>query len=72
MWIREPCNGGPFGCADKPAEKHYWLICCEIKILFWLKNKLKSTDYKPDEQDRCLLFAWTEFHMAHGTTGECP
>jgi hypothetical protein len=24
----------PFGCADKPAEKHCWLICCERKILF--------------------------------------
>jgi glutamate 5-kinase len=21
----------PFGCADKPAEKHCWLICCERK-----------------------------------------
>jgi hypothetical protein len=28
---------GPFGCADKPAEKHCWLICCERKILFRLK-----------------------------------
>jgi hypothetical protein len=25
------------------------LICCERKTLFRLKNKLKSTDYKPDE-----------------------
>jgi hypothetical protein len=41
----------PFGCADKPAEKHCRLICCERKILFRLKkNKLKKTDYKPDEQ----------------------
>jgi hypothetical protein len=38
-----------FGCDDKLAEKHCWLICCERKILFWQKNKLKSTDYKPDE-----------------------
>jgi hypothetical protein len=29
--------------------KHCWLICCERKTLFRLKNKLKSTDYKPDE-----------------------
>jgi hypothetical protein len=39
----------PFGYADKPAEKHYWLIYCERKTLFWLKNKLKSMDYKPNE-----------------------
>jgi hypothetical protein len=38
-----------FGCADKPAEKHRSLICCERKILFRLKNKLKKTDYKQDE-----------------------
>jgi hypothetical protein len=31
-------NFGPFGCADKPAEKHSWLICCERKILFRLKK----------------------------------
>jgi hypothetical protein len=43
----------PFGCADKPAEKHCWLICCERKILFQLKkNKLKKMNYKPDEQGR--------------------
>jgi hypothetical protein len=41
---------GSFSCADKPAKKHCWLICCERKILFRLKkNKLKKTDYKPDE-----------------------
>jgi hypothetical protein len=40
----------PFGWADKPAEKYCWLICCERKILFRLKNKLKKTDYKPGEQ----------------------
>jgi hypothetical protein len=40
-----------FGCADKPTEKHCWLICYERKTLFWLKNKLKSSDYKPDEQN---------------------
>jgi hypothetical protein len=33
----------PFGCADKPAEKHCWLIYCERKILFRLK--------KQDEKD---------------------
>jgi hypothetical protein len=40
----------PFGWADKPAKKRCWLICCERKILFRLKNKLKKTDNKPDEQ----------------------
>jgi hypothetical protein len=49
----------PFGYADKQVKKHYWLICCERKILFQLKNKLKSTDYKPDEQDQCSV--WTEW-----------
>jgi hypothetical protein len=39
----------PFGWNYKPAEKHYWLIFCERKILFRLKNKLNKTDYKPDE-----------------------
>jgi hypothetical protein len=34
----------PFGCADKPAEKHCWLICCERKILFWLKKKQAEKD----------------------------
>jgi hypothetical protein len=28
----------PFGWADKPAEKHCWLICCERKMLFRLKK----------------------------------
>jgi hypothetical protein len=28
----------PFGCADKPVEKHCWLIYCERKILFRLKK----------------------------------
>jgi hypothetical protein len=28
-----------FGCADKPGEKHRWLICCERKTLFQLKKK---------------------------------
>jgi hypothetical protein len=41
----------PFGWNYKPAEKHCWLIFCERKILFWLKNKLNKTDYKPDEHD---------------------
>jgi hypothetical protein len=45
-----------FGCADKPAEKHYWLICCERKILFRLKkNKLKKTDYKLNKQGQCIF-----------------
>jgi hypothetical protein len=41
----------PFGCADKPAEKHGWLICCERKILFRLKKQAEKTNYKPDEHD---------------------
>jgi Uri superfamily endonuclease len=32
----------PFGCADKPAEKHYWLIYCERKILFQLKKQAEK------------------------------
>jgi hypothetical protein len=43
---------GPFGCVNKPAEKHRWLICCERKTMFRLKNKLKSTDYKSDEYNQ--------------------
>jgi hypothetical protein len=31
-----------FGCADKPAEKHCWLICCERKILFRLKKQAEK------------------------------
>jgi hypothetical protein len=34
----------PFGCADKPAEKHCWLNCCERKILFRLKKKQAEKD----------------------------
>jgi hypothetical protein len=45
-----PITMASFGCADKPAEKHCWLICCERKTLLRLKNKLKKTDYKSDEQ----------------------
>jgi hypothetical protein len=33
---------GPFGWADKPAEKHGWLICCERKILFQLKKQAEK------------------------------
>jgi hypothetical protein len=32
----------PFGYADKPAEKHCWLICCERKILFRLKEQAEK------------------------------
>jgi hypothetical protein len=28
----------PFGCADKPAKKHHWLIYWKRKMLFRLKN----------------------------------
>jgi hypothetical protein len=31
-----------FGWADKPAEKHCWLICCERKILFRLKKQAEK------------------------------
>jgi hypothetical protein len=33
---------GPFGCADKSTAKHCWWICCERKILFWLKKQAKK------------------------------
>jgi hypothetical protein len=42
----------PFGCADKSAEKHCWLICCERKILFQLKKQAEKTNYKPNEQSQ--------------------
>jgi hypothetical protein len=32
----------PFGWADKPAEKHCWLIYCERKILFQLKKQAEK------------------------------
>jgi hypothetical protein len=32
----------PFCWADKPAEKHCWLICCERKILFRLKKQAEK------------------------------
>jgi hypothetical protein len=35
-------NDAPFGWADKPAEKHCWLICCERKILFRLKKQVEK------------------------------
>jgi hypothetical protein len=31
-----------FGCADKPVEKHCWLIYCERKIMFWLKKQAEK------------------------------
>jgi hypothetical protein len=31
-----------FDCADKPAEKHSWLICGERKILFRLKKQAEK------------------------------
>jgi hypothetical protein len=33
-WTLQRHDKDPFGCADKPAEKHCWLICCDRKILF--------------------------------------
>jgi Uri superfamily endonuclease len=35
-------NIAQFGCADKPAEKHYWLFCCERKIFFQLKKQAEK------------------------------
>jgi hypothetical protein len=32
----------PFGCADKQAEKHCWLIYCKRKILFQLKKEAEK------------------------------
>jgi hypothetical protein len=32
----------PFSWADKPVEKHCWLICCERKILFRLKKQAEK------------------------------
>jgi hypothetical protein len=32
-------NDSPIGWNYKPAEKHYWLIFCERKILFRLKKQ---------------------------------
>jgi hypothetical protein len=32
----------PFGCADKSAKKHCWLIYCERKTLFLLKKQAKK------------------------------
>jgi hypothetical protein len=31
-----------FGRADKPAEKHCWLICGKRKILFRLKKQAEK------------------------------
>jgi hypothetical protein len=32
----------PFGCADKPAKTRCWLICCEKKIMLWLKKQAEK------------------------------
>jgi hypothetical protein len=32
----------PFGCTDKPTEKHCWLICCERKTPFRLKKQAEK------------------------------
>jgi hypothetical protein len=37
--IRSIAKIGNYNYADKPAEKHCWLICCERKILFRLKKQ---------------------------------
>jgi hypothetical protein len=41
-WSQEDERLAPFGCADKPAEKHRLLICCERKILFRLKKQAEK------------------------------
>jgi hypothetical protein len=41
---------GPFAYAEKTSWNIVSADLCEIKTLFWLKNMLKSTDYKPAEQ----------------------
>jgi hypothetical protein len=45
-------DNGPFGCTDKPAEKHCCLICYKRKILFRLKKQAEKIDYKLDEQSQ--------------------
>jgi hypothetical protein len=42
MVDRDTSDKESFGCADKPTEKYYWLICCERKILFRLKNQAEK------------------------------
>jgi hypothetical protein len=37
-----PYQLGPVRCADKPAEKHCSLICCERKTLFRLKKQAEK------------------------------
>jgi len=36
------CTMAPFDSADKPAEKHCWLICYERKTFFRLKKQAKK------------------------------
>ena len=45
----------PFVSLKKQGETLFQLICCERKILFWLKNELKKTDYKRSEQGHPAL-----------------
>jgi hypothetical protein len=59
----------PFGCVDKPTEKHCWLICYERKILFRLKKQAKNTDYKPDEQGQCPYVQWILLLLVLPCTG---
>jgi hypothetical protein len=42
FFLADPTIKEPFGCANKLAEKHCWLICYERKILFWLKKQTKK------------------------------
>ena len=47
-WVRNQIVAS-FASLKKQAETLFRLICCERKTLFWLKNKLKKTDYKRSE-----------------------
>jgi hypothetical protein len=42
----------PFSCADKPTENTVGWFAVREKYCSGWKNKLKKTDYKPNEQDR--------------------
>ena len=45
----------PFASLKKQAVTLFQVICCERKILFRLKNKLKKTDYKRNEYDAYII-----------------
>jgi hypothetical protein len=63
----------PFGYADKPTEKHCWLICCERKYYSGWKNKLKRriisrmnrtlVNWTANAMSQCLGFNGTAFFI---------